>query len=221
MMRRIKVLGVLLLMHLASNACYASHPPDNTEWQYWNEFVFEHEFSARWSMELSLEQNLFDDFHEFDLYNVQLRPFYELAKPLSLGFEYRYEREREDGEWGTENRYAAILVLKHEWTDWRVKLITTPEYRDLEGENDWRWREKLKVARPCSIGGIEATPWISEEVFYSFDDDALNQNRVAVGFSKELLWGIEATLYYLNRTDKEDSGWLTTHVLGTEFALKF
>ena len=221
MRRHMKSTVALFLMQLVSAACYASHPPDNTEWQYWNEFVFEHEFTPRWSMELSLEQNFFDDFQEFGMYNVQLRPFYEVAKPVSLGFEYRCEREREDGEWGTEHRYAAILVLKHEWEAWRFKLTTKPEFRDVEGDDDWRWREKVKIARPLSVGGVEATPWMSEEIIYSFDDEEIGQNRVAIGISKELPWGIEGTLYYLNRNDKEDSGWLTTHVLGTEFARKF
>lgn len=220
-MKRISLAGAVLCLACAIPAIsYASHPPDNKEWQYWNEFVFAHEFSERWNMEISLEQNLFNDFRDFDLYNVQVRPFYEIG-PIAFGLEYRYEREREDGQWATEHRYAAILVLKQEWADWRFKLTTTPEFRDVEGDDNWRWREKIKIAKPVRIGRTEVTPWMSEEVFYSFDDEEIGQNRVAVGITKDLFWGIEGTLFYLNRTDKEDDGWLSTHVLGTEFALEF
>lgn len=212
---------LLLLAFLPAADSFASHPPDNTECQYWNEFVFEHEFAPRWSMELSLEQNLFDDFKEFGMWNVQVRPFYDVGGPLSLGLEYRCERERDDGRWVTEHRYGILPVLSRKWGDWKFKLMSRLEYRDQEDGHDWRWREKLKIAKPCRIASFEFTPWVSEEPFYSFNADRVNQNRATVGLSKELPSGIEATLYYLNRVDKEDDGWLTTHVVGTEFGVKW
>ena len=38
----------------------ASHPPDNMEWQYWNEFVVVLDLALRWQRESAIEQNLAD-----------------------------------------------------------------------------------------------------------------------------------------------------------------
>ena len=34
----------------------ASHPPDNMEWQYWNEFVVVHELAPRWQRESAIAE---------------------------------------------------------------------------------------------------------------------------------------------------------------------
>ena len=199
-------------------ACVASA---SDEWQYWNEFVTERELGSRWSLEVAVEQNLFDDFDEFGMWNVQVRPFYEVGGLLSLGLEYRYERERDEGSWATEHRYSFIPVLKHEWREWEFKLKTMVEYRDKEGDDEWRWREKLKIGYPCRCAGLSFTPWVAEDVFYMFDAGQILQNRASVGLSTEITGWLEATLYYLNRQDKKGVGWVHTHVLGTEFVVKW
>lgn len=216
-MKQLRI-AVFVAACLVAIGALASHPDDHNEWQYWNEFVAEGPVAPRVSLELALEQNWFDDASDFGMYNVQMRPAYELNDAWSLGVEYRCEREEDGDDWATEHRYGFLPVLRQRWADWRLKLTSRLEYRDKQND-DWRWREKLKVSKPCAFGGFEVTPWVAEELFYSFDAGEVNQSRVSAGVTKGLPGGIELTLYYVNRLDREGSSWTPTHVAGTEFAI--
>jgi hypothetical protein len=158
---------------------------------------------------------------DFALYNVTVEPSYELSHWLSFGPGYRYEREKDEGKWLTENRYWLHFTLKHEVARWKMKVKSKLEFRDLEDDEMWRFRGKLKVQRPLQMGSVEIAPFISEEPFYDFEDGRWNQNRAAIGLSTELTDHMDFSLYYMNVAKKSEDDWNSTHVVGTEIVFPF
>lgn len=148
-------------------------------------------------------------------------PTVKLTENVSLGAGYWLERKEADGSWTSENRLLLPLIIGWTAKPWLFQLRNQLEYRDLEDDQDrWRFRERITVKWPVQVGQLSVVPFASEEVFYDFTVERMNQNRAAVGLSvpwgKHMTW----TMYYANKADR-DGDWSTVNVLGTEVALKF
>jgi len=189
--------------------------------QYWNECIFELSLCQPVTLEAASEQQFVDDMSDFALYNVTIEPSYKLTSRTSLGLGYRYEREKEEGEWATENRYWVHHSIKWPVVQCKMKLKSTFEFRDLVDEDEWRFRTKLTVERKLRLGWFAATPFVSEEPFYDLEQNEWNQNRVAGGLSFDLAEGVELSLYCLNKSKKSDDEWKSTNVVGTEMVFSF
>lgn len=214
-----KYLALLAIVVLVwGYLCSYAHSDDT---QYWNEFIFEFGLCGRFAAEVALEQQFVDDISEFALYNVTVEPSYKISERLSLGIGYRYEREKDEGDWLTEHRYWPHVTLKHEIGEWKIKLKSKLEFRDLKHDDVWRIRTKLKIQRPLHIASFKITPFLSEEPFYDFSDDRWNQNRAAVGLTTELRKHTDFTIYYMNMAKRSDDDWDSTHIVGTEIVFAF
>jgi hypothetical protein len=191
------------------------------DWQYWNQLIFKHEFNDRLALDIASQQKWRDDASDFFLYNVSIVPTVSLTENLSLGAGYWCERREEDERWTTENRF--LLPLTAAWTGkpWIFQLRSQPEYRELENEQDrWRIRERFMLKWPVRVGPLALIPFASEEVFYDFTAEQINQNRATIGLSMPWQKHMTLTIYYMNRADRGDD-WSFVNILGTEAAVKF
>jgi hypothetical protein len=199
----------------------ASAAPAADDWQYWNQLVLKHEFTDRLALDVASEQKWSVDPWDLFQYNTTLLPTVSVTDNVSVGVGYRYERKEQGEEWMTENRLLFPLTFGWALNPWQFQLRSQLEYRDLEDDQDrWRIRERILLKRPVRIGEVTVTPFISEEVFYDFTVEQMNQNRAAVGLSAP--WGKHTTLsvFYMSKADRRDH-WSTVNVLGTEVAVKF
>ena len=105
--------------------------------------------------------------------------------------------------------------------DTKVSLKSKLEYRDVQGNDRWRLREKLKVKQPVNLGTAHFAIFVSDELFYDFDPEDWNQNRAAAGLSLEPFSNVELDLFYLNRADKDENEWSSVNVIGTEIVVAF
>ena len=134
---------------------------------------------------------------------------------------YKYERSKGDTRWSQEHRLEQILTLKGSWRGFKGSVGTRFEYRSLDTDEKWRWREKVKISHPMVLGGVEVVPYLSEEIFYDFKTDEYNQNRGVVGVTKKLSSNVELELYYMYKTSLKSSGWSGVGVLGTGMTITF
>ena len=95
------------------------------------------------------------------------------------------------------------------------------EYRSIDGDEKWRWREKVKISHPIVLGNLELSPYLSEEFFYDFKTDEYNQNRAVIGVAKKLSSNVELDLYYMYKANLKSSGWSGVNVLGTGMTIVF
>lgn len=189
--------------------------------QYWNELILKPALAPRTEVEIASEQKMVDDMKDFGLINLTVEPAFTLAQGLIIGPGYRYEREREEGEWLVENRYWCHASIKRAWGDWKGRFKATLEYRDLEEGDGWRLRTKFKLQHPLNIAGRKAALFLSDEPFYDFQAERWNQNRAAAGWSSDLAENLELTVYYMNVAKDGGDDWGETHVAGTEWVWSF
>jgi hypothetical protein len=189
--------------------------------QYWNEFILEAPLSQQVVLEVGCEQQLVDDVSEFAVYNITLEPSCEFRDWMSFGLGYRWEREKEESEWATENRYWLHQSFMGALAGFECRLKTKLELRELEDNEVWRIRSRLKLQYPAKVGSLELAPFISEEPFYDFDAEAWNRNRAMVGLSVGVSQHVELSLYCLNLAEEDEDEWTTAHVVGTELVFAF
>lgn len=189
--------------------------------QYWNEFVFSSGLTERLSLEAATEQQVVDDLSTFGVFNFTLEPSFVVPGDMTLGPGYQYERELEDGAWLEEHRYWLHHTVSSSLSDWKVKLRSRIEYRDLEEDDTWRLREKVKLRRPLRVGPVGLEPFVFEEPFYDFGAGRWNQNRAAAGVTFKVAEGIEISPAYMNLSKRSGDDWSFAHVICTEIAFEF
>lgn len=191
------------------------------DWQYWNEFTLKHPVTHQLGIHVKLEQKFVDNFSDFALHNYTSGIVYKFNKYFDAELNYKYEREKGKIEWSDEHRVEMIGILKWQWSEINFKLRNRLEYRNIEGNDSWRLREKIKLKKAVSVYGFIFKPYLSEEMFYDFKIGDINQNRFSIGLSKEITSNLEMSVYYLSKSNKKNGKWLNTNVLGTEFIVIF
>ncbi len=189
--------------------------------QYWNEFIFKHRLTPRWETHFKTEQRLVDQIGELGTHNYVAGLVVSALPAFDFELNYKFEKEKSDPGTTDEHRLEIIPILKWFWKEVGFKLRNRLEYRTIDGETSWRLREKIIIKKQINASGWTFTPYFSEELFYDFRVGDFNQNRIAVGVSKEVVRDLELSLYYMYKSNQTRGDWFGANVLGTEFVVTF
>lgn len=97
----------------------------------------------------------------------------------------------------------------------RQNNLVELRFRD-SGRRQPRYRPRLKVSHPVTIGKTEIDVWVSNEVYYEWADDAWTRNRFRIGINKKINENANYDVYYLRQNDSfSNPGDL--HVFGISF----
>jgi hypothetical protein len=141
----------------------------------------------------------------------------KIGKYLTVVPRYRYRAERTfDGASSTENRLSADGVINFKIRKFEITDNNLFEFRFRRSGNSQRYRNRLKVSHPLTISKTKIDLFVSDEVYYEWEDRAWTRNRFKVGFGKDLGKRGGYEVYYLRQNDGfSRPGDL--HVVGIEF----
>ncbi len=162
-----------------------------------------------------------DDFNDLGSHSYSPGVVFRIKRYFDFELNYKYKRKKTGKEWSEEHRVELIPTINWKLEEYKLNIKNRFEYRSVEGQNKWMWREKLKIKRPIKIGVFEFTTFVSEEIFYDFKVNEFNQNRVATGLSKMITKNSWIVLYYMRKNNKRDGAWPGVNILGTELGIKF
>lgn len=215
---------VILIAGFGTTAFFASgYAFDDGDFQYWNTEAISWKISDDWK--LSLEE-------EFRYANAAKDVYYQhsdlgftysgLAKWLDLGANYRQVYEENKNRWLAENRPHLNATLKWKIDEWSFSNRSRFEYRNREDREDfWRYRNKFTLKTPFKVTGFSIQPYIADEVFYDFDVETVNKNRLFGGFELSLTKNLKADIYYFWESSEKNDDWNDTNTLGTKLTLQF
>jgi len=212
--------GVLLLL-----ATVALGPASRTpalEFEYWPKAIVTVPLNQQWQFGfeewLSFTENVtrFKD-SQTDLWLNYLG----LADWLSVGVGYKRVFAKPD-DWEVEDRPMLNAAVKTSIYGFGVTNRSRFEYRMLEDQDEfWRWRHRLTVTSPVTFTPLKIQPYTAEEVFYSFDGQGFNQQRLYGGVFIPLHEKVRLELFYIWKLDKLDHDWHASNVLGSWVYVQF
>ncbi len=145
-----------------------------------------------------------------------------MADWLSVGLGYKRVYAKPGDEWEIENRPMLNAAVKSKVYGFGVTNRSRLEYRMPQDEGPfWRYRHRLNIALPVTFTPLKIQPYTAGEVFYSFDGEGFNQQRLYGGVYIPLHEKVRLELFYLWKLDKEDDDWHDTNVLGSWVYFQF
>jgi len=133
---------------------------------------------------------------------------------------YRYRAEQLfNGASTTENRLSADGIVHFKIRKLAIVDNNLFEFRFRRSGNSQRYRNRLKVSHPVTIGKTSIDLFASDEVYYEWEERAWTRNRFKVGFGKEINERAGYEIYYMRQNDGfSRPGDL--HVFGIEFEIE-
>jgi len=193
------------------------------DFQYWNTESISKKINDDWKIALEQEFRWGDNARNPYYNHSDLGIVYSgLASWLDVGINYRHVHEEKSNDWKVENRPHLNADVKWKLFDVAFSNRGRLEYRNREdADNYWRYRNKFSIKLPLQLTKLEIQPYLADEIFYDFDVETLNRNRLYGGFGFKIIKNLKGEIYYLwERTEKSDK-WNDINVLGTKLKLSF
>ena len=216
--RSIIVLSLLILICSSDSFAF-----DDGDFQYWNSESLSVEINKDWKINLEEEWRFGDNAGNFYYQHSDLGLTYSgFAKWFDLGMNYRHIFEEESSKWRLENRPHLNVTFKWDLFDFSFNNRGRFEYRNREDAEDyWRYRNKFTIKLPFKLTTFEIQPYIADEIYYDFDQDSFNRNRLYGGFNFKLFKYLKADIFYLWQSSEENDKWRDLNILGTKLKIFF
>lgn len=105
-----------------------------------------------------------------------------------------------------ENRFRFAATVENKWTKFSARDRNLIEYRARHSRADSvRYRNKLQFNFPVHKNRKEIfAPFVSDEIFYDFDERAWTRNELTLGVSRKFTSDFSADFFYLNQRNRGD-----------------
>lgn len=132
---------------------------------------------------------------------------------------YRYRAEQLfSGASATENRLSVDGIINFKISKLEITDKNLFEFRFQRSGYSQRYRNRLKVSHPVKIADTKIDLFVSDEVYYEWEERAWTRNRFKIGFGKDINKNASYELYYMRQNDSYSKPG-DLHVFGIEFEI--
>jgi hypothetical protein len=213
--------GILIL--LWAIACGAASSASASNFEYWPKAFVTIPINQQWQFGFEEWLSFHENATRFKDSQTDLWLHYQgLADWLNVGVGYKRIYAKPGDDWEIENRPMLYAAVKSKVYGFGVTNRSRLEYRMPQDEGPfWRYRHRLNIVSPVTFTPLNIQPYTAGEVFYSFDGQGFNQQRLYGGVYIPLHEKVRLELFYLWKLDKEDDDWHDTNVLGSWVYVQF
>ena len=195
------------------------------DFRYWSKATFLVPIAEQW--EFGFEQKAgFDDearrlghhMQDYGLGYTNTEGWLKLYGALKMVHAQTEDRD----DWVHETRPHFNIAVLSQFRGVDVINRSRIEYRDIEDEHTVRrFRHKIRIDSPVTFTRLQIKPYVAEEIFYNFNADRFNGNRIQAGFFIPLHEKVRLDLFYFWHIHKEDDhDWSDANVIGTYIRFK-
>lgn len=211
------IIGVNLLF-LSLNPLFGAE-----DWRFWNTDSIQGKLAEKLSAKIEGEFRFRDDMSKHYYTHADISLTYSVVKwfDASIGYRQIYSLKGED--WRDTNYPHINGTVKWNWQDWKFSNRVRFAYSMPEGADDYlEFRNILVIASPWKVTPLKLNPYASDEVFYNFDLEEWNENRLFLGLGFPIfIENIGGKIYYMYNSKKSQGEWDNYNTLGTEVSIKF
>lgn len=206
--------GFLMQLLIISGSSMASEPV-----QHWLNFSASGKVTSRWNAVVANEFRSIPEDRALAVSRQEVTLIRNLNRNWKTGLGYElYFMSKSSPDWTREHRLRFDLSHSRQWGDWLWGERSRLEYRILETDRVFRYRQKLSVqwSRPARLN-----PYAAYDGFYQFDDKHYHRSRWYVGLLIKGNGPVGWDFYGMVEDNKSGETWTHTPVLGTRLNLKW
>jgi len=218
---RLRFVLTITSILLVTEICFAF---DDEDFQFWSRASASFDINEDWTATFGEEFRFGDHAGQLYYHHSDLGVVYKsLADWIDVGANYRQVFQKDSaGQWRPENRPHLNVTLKGQVSGLDLSNRSRLEYRDRENKKDlWRYRNKIALKLPVKLTQLKLQPYISDEVFISFNAEDFDQNRLYGGFYFELSKNLRADVFYFRQSSKSGGVWKDANVVGAYLKFLF
>ncbi|MCJ7508903.1 MAG: DUF2490 domain-containing protein [candidate division Zixibacteria bacterium] len=186
------------------------------DWEYWSKYSLEVALGKKAGFYLEPEFKFKHNFKEYYYSKTYLGLSYKPNKLIEVRGYYAYKTKKDKTDWKEADLLYLDPILKFDLQHINFNNRFRLEYDLDKKELVYQNRLKIKKSFYDTI-----TPFIQEEIFYSFSSGQCIENRFSVGLSVTVLKDVGFSGEYMLNSKKVSSFWQNSNVLVTtlSFAL--
>lgn len=217
-----KILLAMLLACLSSRAVAQRRDDPQRDSQIWPDVIATIKLDEKLSLVLFGTLRLGRDDSALVNKQIGIGLNRNLGRNLSAAVQYRYiKNEPTPNRLSTEHRLHTDLTPRKALKfGFNVSDRNRIEWRNINDNVSWRYRNRLQFERPFSLGESKITPYISGESMYDTRFHAWNRNQLYIGARVPILKHVTLDGFYMKQWDARAlPGFL--NVVGTFCRLEF
>lgn len=213
---------LMLLGALLFTTCLYTEAYGADDGQFWHSYSLKAKLAEDFSFKVTGEQRITDDFSKSTVANVSPGFLWHPSEHFEIGPFFKYERSKAgNGDHVNERRWLLEGTLKGSLGPLKISDRNRIAYRDRSSTDEWRYRNRIKLAYPIPVKSITLSPFVSEEIFWQWNEGSFNQNRVQLGVAAKLNKHVSFSLYYMIKSNRRGADWDDAQVVGTSLGLSF
>ena len=189
-----------------------------SDWEYWSKNTIIAKLNEKIDLKFEPHFRLKNKFANFYYNQTYVGPVFKISEFLKIAPLYLYRTTKKNNHWKKNNIGNLDIELKLPFLleSFLIYRCRT-EYNFTK--NGCVLRNCLKLSKDYkNIDGLSF--FLSDEIFYNFMVDKLDENRTEIGFSKEITDNLGLGLSYILRY-REIDNWRNTNILQTEVKVAF
>lgn len=205
---------VVLLLCAVDQAAQTSGAGDDTNAEFWPAIKLNLDVRPRVRLQITAERQNGEEvanaqWKQSAIISFRIKPIFNpLARDvdsdnqyvLSVGLGYEHIRKESNGQSSHEHRVMFDSTPRYSpFADILIQNRNRLEFRWLENEYDFRYRNKLIVQRAFKTKQVEFTPYATGELFWDRKFHAWNQNQYAFGVQVPVARRFMIDSYYLKQ----------------------
>ena len=188
------------------------------------------EFSKKFDASIEYELRFDNNLTKFDQTLIEPSVSYNVAKPLTIGAEWRFMYEQDlKRRISYKQRGAFFLRFKKSFGDFDFKLKTAIQYGfDDLTNTDLNNHKKIINRNSLSVDynwfGSKLTPFAGYEFFYHINNPnggIINQSRLKLGTSYRFSKASEFSAYYIFENEFNIANPVDANIVGFAYSYKF
>lgn len=191
-----------------------------SDWEYWSHYEVVGSINDNMDFKVKPELRFNNDFSNHYYTHFEIGLDWKMKDLFILSPYYRHINKKMEDEWKVECRPHLNATFK-----WKVYWFSFTdrnrlEYRIKEDNKFFRYRNKLTIKIP-KFSLLKIQPYIAEEIFYDFNANTMNKNRIYAGIDFKVFRNLRAGTYYILESSKKKGDLSNINVLGTTLKYSF
>ena len=204
-----KTFFALFLSVLFINKAYSS------DWEYWSTYSIKTELADRIDLNIGSEFCLNNKASHFYYNKTTIGPNFKLSKNINISPSYSYKSSENKDSWSDEDigNFDVKLKVFNSLINYRFRLKYSFTKEEFTGRSRVNFMKEYKKIKRLSFN-------IQDEIFYSFDQDTLDENRMFFGVNKKINKNLSCDLGYMLR-HKKLNDWQSANILTSNLKISF